>query len=137
VPISEKNRKYFEGIGLDAIKREPTLGNNFYISIDAATQAEAKEWVAEQEEKKRQKWWQWIIANIGTPAAIISAVAGTLALIIVLINSNNLKKRWAQEDEAKRPRVHVEVSGDVFAGQFREINLWLEPHPPDAAAWVK
>ena len=50
MPISEKNRKRFEGIGLDFIRRELTVGNNFYLPIDPAMQNDAKEWVAEQEE---------------------------------------------------------------------------------------
>jgi t-SNARE complex subunit (syntaxin) len=51
--ISDKNRKLFEGIGFEAIRREVTLGNNYYLPIDQAAQAEAREWVAEQEEKNR------------------------------------------------------------------------------------
>jgi hypothetical protein len=36
--------------GLEAIRRELTVGNNFYLPIDPVMQSEAKEWVAEQEE---------------------------------------------------------------------------------------
>ena len=36
-------------IGLEFIKRQLTVGNNYYIPINTATQAEAREWVAEQE----------------------------------------------------------------------------------------
>ena len=49
--ISDKNRRWFEGIGLDKIRLEITVGNQYYIPIDAAAQAAAREWVAEQEEK--------------------------------------------------------------------------------------
>jgi hypothetical protein len=53
--ISEKNRRYFEGVGLEVIRREVTVGYQHYIPIDAATQAEAREWVAEQESKNREE----------------------------------------------------------------------------------
>jgi hypothetical protein len=47
--VSEKNRKFFAGVGLEAIRREVTVGYHKYIPIDNATQAEAREWVAERE----------------------------------------------------------------------------------------
>jgi hypothetical protein len=42
VTISDKNRKLFEGVGLEEIKRELTVGYHKYIPIDAATQAAAQ-----------------------------------------------------------------------------------------------
>jgi hypothetical protein len=41
MPVSEKNRKRFEGIGLEMIRRELTVGNVYYLPLDAAAQAEA------------------------------------------------------------------------------------------------
>jgi hypothetical protein len=132
VIISEASRKRFEDIGLELIKRELAVGNSYCIrSLDES--AEAQEWVAEQE---REKWWPWIKANVGTPAAIISAVAGTIALIVLLINTSALHKRWTEEDEAKKPRVRLQSSGNLIAGQFRELSIGLEPQPPEAA-WIK
>ena len=52
--ISDKNRKWFEGIGLDKIRLEITVGNYFYTPADPAAQAEAREWVAEQEKEIRE-----------------------------------------------------------------------------------
>ena len=52
--VSEKNRKLFEGVGLEFIRRELTVGNNYYIPIDPPTQAEAREWVAEREKEIRE-----------------------------------------------------------------------------------
>ena len=75
-------------------------------------------------------------ANIGTPAAIISAVAGTIALIMLLINTGALHKRWAEEDEAKKPRVRLQSNANLVAGQFRELYIGLEPQPPEPA-WIK
>ena len=49
--ISENNRKRFEGIGLEKIRRELTVGDYHYIPVDDTTQAEAREWAAEQEAK--------------------------------------------------------------------------------------
>jgi hypothetical protein len=50
VTISDKNRKRFEGIGLEYIKRELTVGNSYYMNT-IEENAEAQEWVAGQEEK--------------------------------------------------------------------------------------
>lgn len=51
MPISEKNRRRFEGIGFEAVRRELTAGYSRYLPIDATSQAEAKEWVAEKEKE--------------------------------------------------------------------------------------
>ena len=49
--ISENNRERFEGVGLEKIRRELTVGDYHYIPVDDTTQAEAREWAAEQEAK--------------------------------------------------------------------------------------
>ena len=49
--ISENNRERFEGVGLEKIRRELTVGDYHYIPVDGTTQAEAREWAAEQEAK--------------------------------------------------------------------------------------
>ena len=119
---------------MEFIKRELTVGDHHYIPVDDVTRSEAAEWVAEQE---RKKWWPWITANIGTPAAIISAVAGTIALIMLLINTGALHKRWAEEDEAKKPRVRLQSNANLVAGQFRELYIGLEPQPPESQSkWL-
>lgn len=82
--VSEKNRRFFEGVGLEAIRREVTVGNNYYIPIDPAMQAEAREWVAEREqeirdadrarttrEKQTLKYTRWTLV-----AAIAAALVG-------------------------------------------------------------
>jgi hypothetical protein len=94
MPVSEKNRKRFEGIGLEAIRRELTVGNNFYLPIDPAMQAEAREWVEEQEEKIRNaelertnrekltlKYTLWtLIAAIG---AVVVGIAGIIITVML------------------------------------------------------
>jgi disulfide bond formation protein DsbB len=87
VTISDKNRKWFEGIGLDKIRLEITVGNQYYIPVDAAAQAEAREWVAEQDAKREQekrearqrevKTLGWTIA--GVLVAIVAACAAVIA----------------------------------------------------------
>jgi hypothetical protein len=88
VTISDHNRKRFEGIGLDFIRRELTVGNNFYLPIDPAMQNDAKEWVAEQEEIIRKaelertnrekltlKYTLWTLV-----AAIVAVVVGIIGI---------------------------------------------------------
>lgn len=53
--ISEKNRSRFEGIGLEAIRRELAVGNSYYLPIDPESQREAREWVAEKLEEARRE----------------------------------------------------------------------------------
>ena len=81
--ISDKNRKRFEGIGLEFIKRELTVGNSFYMQTIEA-RGEAEEWVAEEERKirtaeaertKREKIIMY--------AAIVAAVAAIVVPIIL------------------------------------------------------
>ena len=52
--VSEKNRNLFEGVGLEMIRRELTVGDYHYIPVDDATRNETREWVAEQESQIRQ-----------------------------------------------------------------------------------
>jgi hypothetical protein len=93
VTISDKNRKRFEGIGLEFIRREITVGNNYYIPIDSATQAEAREWVAEQDDKNREaerirsvrenrvlRYTFWTLV-----AAIAAVVVGVLGIVLSLL----------------------------------------------------
>jgi hypothetical protein len=93
VTISDKNRKRFEGIGLEMIRREVTVGNQFYIPIDAATQAEAREWVDEQErqlrevndartvrEKRTLRYTFWTL--IAAIAAVFVGIAGIIVTVM-------------------------------------------------------
>ena len=93
MPISEKNRKRFEGIGLDFIRRELTVGNNFYLPIDPAMQNDAKEWVAEQEiirkaerertnrEKLTLKYTLWTL--LAAIAAVLVGIAGIIVTVML------------------------------------------------------
>ena len=91
--VSEKNRKLFEGVGLEFIRRELTVGNNYYIPIDPPTQAEAREWVAEQEKEIREaerdrttrekltlKYTRWTLF-----AAIAAVFVGLAGIIMSLM----------------------------------------------------
>jgi hypothetical protein len=55
---------------------------------------------------------------------------------MLLINTGALHKRWAEEDEAKKPRVRLQSNANLVAGQFRELYIGLEPQPPEPA-WIK
>jgi hypothetical protein len=92
VTISVKNRKRFEGIGLDHIKRELTVGNSYYMQTTEA-RGEAEEWVAEQEEKIRKaesehisrekltlKYTRWTLI-----AAIAAVVVGVVGIVLSLL----------------------------------------------------
>jgi hypothetical protein len=92
VTISDKNRKRFEGIGLEYIKRELTVGNSFYLQTEAE-RSEAQEWVAEQEEKIRKaesehisrekltlKYTRWTLI-----AAIAAVVVGVIGIVLSLL----------------------------------------------------
>ena len=94
MPVSEKNRKRFEGIGLGAIRRELTVGNNFYLPIDPAMQAEAREWVAEREreiweaeqarttrEKLTLKYTLWTL--LAAIAAVFVGIAGIIVTVML------------------------------------------------------
>jgi hypothetical protein len=93
--ISDANRKRFEGIGLDQIKRELAVGNAYYLS-DEQTRAAAEEWATEQEVREQdrigrlatveaerfQSSRRWTIANFFV--AIIAAIAAVIAAWPVL-----------------------------------------------------
>jgi hypothetical protein len=94
VTISDTNRKRFEGIGLEAIRRELTIGNNFYLPIDPVMHVEAQEWVAEREreilevelagmsrEKRILKYTLWTLL-----AAIAAVVVGIVAVVVTLMH---------------------------------------------------
>jgi hypothetical protein len=94
VTISDKNRKWFEGIGLDKIRLEITVGNQYYIPIDPAAQAEAREWVAEQEKEIREaelarttrekltlKYSLWTL--IAAIAAVVVGIAGIIITVML------------------------------------------------------
>jgi hypothetical protein len=84
VTISDKNRKRFEGIGLEYIRRELTVGNHQYIPIDAPTQAEAREWVVEQEDKIRKTEAQRTCREkVIMVAAIVAAIAAIIVPVIL------------------------------------------------------
>jgi hypothetical protein len=91
--VSEKNRKFFAGVGLEAIRRV-TVGVHHYMPIDAATQVEAREWVAEREreileaelarmtrEKRTLKYTLWTLL-----AAIAAVVVGIVAAVVTLMH---------------------------------------------------
>jgi hypothetical protein len=92
MPISENNRKRFEGIGFEVVRREVTVGNVFYLPFDPASQAEAKEWVAEREREIREAE----IARIGREkqslrysrrtlvAAIAAVLVGIIGVVVTL-----------------------------------------------------
>jgi hypothetical protein len=79
--------------GLEAIRRELTVGNNFYLPIDPVMQSEAKEWVAEQEEIIRKaeserisrekltlKYTLWTLV-----AAIAAVLVGVIGVVLSLL----------------------------------------------------
>jgi hypothetical protein len=86
VTISDESRKFFEGIGLEFIKRELTVGNSFYMQT-VEERSEAQEWVAEQDAKRERekrearqreaKTLEWTIA--GVIVAIVAAGAAVIA----------------------------------------------------------
>jgi hypothetical protein len=91
VTISDKNRKWFEGIGLDKIKLEITVGNQYFIPIDATAQAEAREWVTEQEKKIRDaeadrigREKKMLRYTFGTLIAAVVAAIAAIAVPILL-----------------------------------------------------
>jgi hypothetical protein len=52
--ISDRNRAYFEAIGLPEIRRELVVGTVMYLGLDNdPRRIEAREWVAEQDERNR------------------------------------------------------------------------------------
>ncbi len=90
--ISEKNRKRFEGIGFEAVRRELAVGNNHYLPIDATAQAEAREWIAEQEKEIREtalarvareqrslKYTFWTL--VAALAAVVVSIVGVLVTL--------------------------------------------------------
>jgi hypothetical protein len=92
MPISEKNRRRFEGIGFEAVRRELTAGYSRYLPIDATSQAEAKEWVAEKEkeigetdsartnrEKRSLRYAYWTLL-----AAIAAVIVGVIGVVVTL-----------------------------------------------------
>ena len=92
--VSEKNRKFFEGVGLEVVRREVTVGVHHFIPIDNATQAEAREWVAEQEaevrgaelarttrEKLTLKYTRWTL--LAAIAAVFVGIAGIIITVML------------------------------------------------------
>jgi hypothetical protein len=92
--VSDKNRNFFEGVGLDAISREVTVGFHKYIPIDAATQAEAREWVSEREKEIREaerarttrekltlKYTLWTL--LAAIAAVFVGIAGIIVTVLL------------------------------------------------------
>jgi hypothetical protein len=94
VTISDKNRKLFIGVGLEAIRRELTVGNNYHLPTDLASQAAAREWVEEQEreirdaetartarENKVLNYTFWTLV-----AAIAAVVVGVAAIVLPMMH---------------------------------------------------
>jgi hypothetical protein len=86
--ISDRNRTYFEAIGLADIGRELVVGSVLYPGdANDRRRAEAREWVDEQNAKREQekrearereaKTLGWTIA--GVIVAIVAAVAAIIA----------------------------------------------------------
>ena len=50
---------------------------------------------------------------LGAPAAIISAIVGTIAMGTVVYMAFATRARWAMEDEARKPKVTIGISQDV------------------------
>jgi hypothetical protein len=83
VTISDKNRKRFEGIGLEFIKRELTVGNSYYLRTPEEC-GEGQEWVSEQEEIISKADAEWTKREkIIMYAAIVAAVAAIVVPIVL------------------------------------------------------
>jgi hypothetical protein len=80
MPISDSNRARFEGIGLDLIRRELSVGSAQFVQIDDDSRRQAREWVTEQLAiRQRQEKSGRIWMTVGTVAAIVAAIAGLIA----------------------------------------------------------
>jgi hypothetical protein len=89
--ISDRNRKLFEGVGLETVRRELATRVYYYLSSGSAESLDqAREWVAEQEkdieaaevdkldrEDKLLRYSFWTLV-----AAIIAAVAAIASIIL-------------------------------------------------------
>jgi hypothetical protein len=90
--ISDRNRKLFEGVGLETVRRELATRVYYYLSSGSAESLEqAREWVAEQEkviedaeaakldrDDKLLRYSFWTLL-----AAIIAAIAAVASIIIL------------------------------------------------------
>ena len=56
-------------------------------------------------------------------------------MVTVVYMAFATRARWAAEDEAKKPKVTVGISQDVYADRFRQIRVGLEPRPSDPV-WI-
>jgi hypothetical protein len=87
--ISDRNRKLFEGVGLETVRRELATRVYYYLSSGSAESLDqAREWVAQQEkdieaaaklnrEDKLLRYSQWTLI-----AAIIAAIAVIASIIL-------------------------------------------------------
>jgi hypothetical protein len=84
--ISDRNRIYFEAIGLREIRRELVVGSVLYLGADNdPRRAEAREWVSEQERKIQKADATRTAREIWTLiAAIVAAVAGVIGVVWAL-----------------------------------------------------
>jgi hypothetical protein len=84
--ISDRNRIYFEAIGLREIRRELVVGSVLYLGADNdPRRAEAREWVSEQERKIQKADATRTAREIWTLiAAIVAAVAGLIGVVWAL-----------------------------------------------------
>ena len=90
--ISERNRRLFEGVGFEVIRRELTIGGVQYIPIDDATRAEAQEWVTAREKERRDaelariarerqslKYMLWTLV-----AAVAAVIVGIIGIVVTI-----------------------------------------------------
>jgi hypothetical protein len=81
--ISDRNRKYFEGIGLSAaIRRELIIGGSAFLGLENdQRRIEAREWIDEQEQNIRDKERTHNNRELWTLiSAIVAAVAGVIGV---------------------------------------------------------
>jgi len=72
---------------------------------------------------------------LGAPAAIISAIVGTIAMVTVVYMAFAMRARWAAEDEAKKPLIYLMPNDGLFGGRFRKFGVALMV-PPREPVWI-
>jgi hypothetical protein len=89
--ISDRNRKLFDGVGLETVRRELASRVYYYLSSGSAESLEqAREWVAEQEKKiedteadKLDREDKLLCYSFWTLVAVIIAAVAAVASIIL------------------------------------------------------
>jgi hypothetical protein len=62
---------------------------------------------------------------LGAPAAIISAIVGTIAMVTVVYMAFAMRARWAAEDEAKKPLIYLMPNTSASSVAASENSVWL------------